>query len=85
MDSGHGPSLTTGESSPSGFAFEHTRRRTFEDMTLTATEVRQLIESTPPDQLPALTQAMLDRGYDELTILKVLGGNYLRVFDAVWT
>lgn len=36
-------------------------------------------------QLPVLTQAMLDRGYDEPTIHKVLGGNYLRVFDAVWS
>lgn len=35
-------------------------------------------------QLPILTEQMLRRGYDEETILKVLGGNYLRIFDAVW-
>jgi len=35
-------------------------------------------------ELPALTEQMLRRGYDEETILKVLGGNYLRIFDAVW-
>ena len=35
-------------------------------------------------ELPVLTEQMLRRGYDEETILKVLGGNYLRIFDAVW-
>ncbi|CAN5617408.1 dipeptidase [soil metagenome] len=35
-------------------------------------------------QLPVLTEQMLRRGYGEETILKVLGGNYLRIFDAVW-
>ena len=42
-----------------------------------------------PDQLedvsqfPVITQGMLDRGYDESDIRKVLGGNVLRVFDQV--
>jgi membrane dipeptidase len=35
-------------------------------------------------QLPALTEAMLARGYAEDTIRKVLGGNYLRIFEQVW-
>ena len=35
-------------------------------------------------QMPALTEQMVRRGYAEETILKILGGNYLRVFDAVW-
>lgn len=35
-------------------------------------------------QLPRLTEAMLRRGYDDETILKVLGGNYLRIFEQVW-
>ncbi len=35
-------------------------------------------------ELPVLTEQMVRRGYDEETILKVLGGNYLRIFDAVW-
>ncbi len=35
-------------------------------------------------QLPVLTEQMLRRGYDEETVLKILGGNYLRIFDAVW-
>ncbi len=35
-------------------------------------------------QLPVLTETMLRRGYDEETIVKVLGANYLRIFDAVW-
>jgi membrane dipeptidase len=36
-------------------------------------------------QLPRLTEAMVHRGYDDATILKVLGGNYLRIFEQVWT
>lgn len=35
-------------------------------------------------ELPVLTETMLRRGYSEETILKILGGNYLRIFDAVW-
>ena len=35
-------------------------------------------------QMPALTEQMVRRGYDDDTILKILGGNYMRVFDAVW-
>ena len=35
-------------------------------------------------EMPALTEQMVRRGYDESTILKILGGNYLRIFDAVW-
>ena len=35
-------------------------------------------------QLSALTEALVSAGHDEETILKVLGGNYLRVFEQVW-
>lgn len=35
-------------------------------------------------QLPVLTEALLDAGHNEATILKVLGGNYLRIFEQVW-
>lgn len=46
-------------------------------------------EQAPSDlrhigELPVLTARMLERGYDEPTIHKILGGNYLRIFDAVW-
>jgi membrane dipeptidase len=34
-------------------------------------------------KLPALTEALLRRGYEDRTILKILGENYLRVFDTV--
>lgn len=34
--------------------------------------------------LPALTEALVGAGHDDETILKVLGGNYLRVFEQVW-
>ena len=35
-------------------------------------------------QLPALTEALVRAGHDDDTILKVLGGNYLRIFEQVW-
>jgi hypothetical protein len=33
--------------------------------------------------LPKITQALLDRGYTEAQIRKILGGNLLRVFHEV--
>ncbi len=44
---------------------------------------------TPPRDLadvthyPAITQALVERGFSEETIRKILGGNYLRVFEQV--
>jgi membrane dipeptidase len=35
-------------------------------------------------ELPALTAALVEHGHDEQTIAKVLGGNYLRIFEEVW-
>jgi len=35
-------------------------------------------------QLPALTEALINAGHDDETIFKVLGGNYLRIFEQVW-
>ncbi|HEX5165804.1 MAG TPA: membrane dipeptidase [Thermomicrobiales bacterium] len=35
-------------------------------------------------QLPALTEALVQAGLDDDTILKVLGGNYLRIFEQAW-
>ena len=34
--------------------------------------------------LPAVTEELVRRGHSDETILKVLGGNYLRVFESVW-
>ena len=34
-------------------------------------------------QLPNITRALVDRGYSEETIRKILGGNYMRVLAAV--
>lgn len=34
--------------------------------------------------LPAVTEELVQRGHSDETILKVLGGNYLRVFETVW-
>jgi membrane dipeptidase len=35
-------------------------------------------------ELPALTEALVQRGYDDATIEGVLGGNYLRIFEQIW-
>ena len=35
-------------------------------------------------KLPALTRRLVERGHADEVILKVLGGNYLRVFGEVW-
>ncbi len=35
-------------------------------------------------RLPALTRRLLERGHSDELILKILGGNYLRVFKQVW-
>jgi microsomal dipeptidase-like Zn-dependent dipeptidase len=37
-----------------------------------------------PEQLPGLTDLMLQRGYSESHIRKVLGENLLRVCRAAW-
>lgn len=34
-------------------------------------------------KLPALTEALLRRGYSDTTILKILGGNYMRIFEQI--
>jgi membrane dipeptidase len=36
-------------------------------------------------ELPRLTAALIEEGFPEETILAVLGGNFLRVFEQVWT
>ena len=33
---------------------------------------------------PVLTQRLVERGYDDDTIAKVLGGNFMRIFEQVW-
>lgn len=35
-------------------------------------------------ELPNLTAGLVARGYSDEVILKVLGGNYLRIFEQVW-
>ncbi|MDA0221418.1 MAG: membrane dipeptidase [Proteobacteria bacterium] len=37
-----------------------------------------------PEDLPHLTQALLDRGYGEAAIRGILGGNFLRIAEQVW-
>jgi membrane dipeptidase len=34
-------------------------------------------------KLPAITRALLERGHSEADVEKVLGANFLRVFDEV--
>jgi membrane dipeptidase len=35
-------------------------------------------------ELPNVTRGLVDRGHSDESILKILGGNYLRVFEHVW-
>ena len=35
-------------------------------------------------KLPAITECLVQRGYSDEDILKILGGNFLRVFEQVW-
>lgn len=35
-------------------------------------------------KVPAITKRLVERGHSDETILKFLGGNYLRVFEQVW-
>src|SRR5262249_48523689 len=37
-----------------------------------------------PEEAPKLTQALLDRGYDETSIRGILGENFLRIAETVW-
>ena len=36
-------------------------------------------------KLPALTKRLLERGHSDEVVLKILGGNYVRVFEEVWS
>lgn len=68
---------------------EHVLERVGEDFAAIGTDYDGMI--TPPHDLadvthhPLLVQDMLDRGWSEVTIRKVLGENYLRVVRAVRT
>ena len=42
------------------------------------------VTSSLPEQIPELVDVMLEKGYDEAAIVGILGGNYLRVFRALW-
>jgi membrane dipeptidase len=35
-------------------------------------------------ELPNLTLGLVERGYADEDVLKILGGNYLRIFQQVW-
>lgn len=50
---------------------------------------REKLHDTPitflePERIPKLVDAMIDHGYPRADILKIVGGNHLRVASAVW-
>jgi len=61
----------------------------YPDMGMKAGTTKKAIEmygptANPARILPALVDQMLDHGYKEQDIHKILGGNIMRVFDACW-
>lgn len=42
------------------------------------------LEFVEPERLPAITAALLDRGYAPQAVEGILGGNFLRVAESVW-
>jgi membrane dipeptidase len=42
------------------------------------------IEFVSPEQLPALVEVLLQRGYADTDITAILGGNFMRVAEVVW-
>jgi membrane dipeptidase len=58
------------------------RRREYPQLDWNVEHMR-VPELSHPNRLLHLTEAMLQRGYKTTTIEKVLGGNYLRVFEDV--
>ncbi len=62
----------------------------YPDMGMKPGTTRKAIEmygptANPARILPALVDQMLNRGYKEKDVHKILGGNVMRVFDACWT
>ncbi|MGA2785644.1 MAG: membrane dipeptidase [Candidatus Bathyarchaeia archaeon] len=35
-------------------------------------------------EIPIITEALVARGYSDQDVQKILGGNFLRVFERVW-
>ena len=61
---------------------EHGRR--FKEVTKGFTTDEHLEGFSSMEHLPRVTQGLLDRGYKEEDVQKVLGANFLRVFRKVW-
>ena len=49
-----------------------------------APKFRYLEDLTPRRKMKNLTRGLLQRGYSEGDTLKILGGNFLRVFGQIW-
>jgi membrane dipeptidase len=49
-----------------------------------APKFRYQQDLTPRRKMKNLTRALLQRGYSEEDTLKILGGNFLRVFEQIW-
>ena len=47
-------------------------------------EERRIEYLSGPDEVPNVTRALVAHGYSDDDIRKILGGNFLRVFDNVW-
>ena len=41
-------------------------------------------DCVPPERLPVIAQALLDRQYSEKDVAAILGGNFMRVAADTW-
>lgn len=60
------------------------RQRRFKEITAPLTTDDHLEGFRSMEHLPRVTQGLLDRGYKAEDVQKVLGGNFMRVFRAIW-
>jgi membrane dipeptidase len=60
------------------------RTRRFREVSKGFTTDEHLDGFRSMEHLPRVTQGLLDRGYKEEDVQKVLGGNFMRVFGQVW-
>ncbi len=47
-------------------------------------KMNDLLAFVEPEQIPEFTELLYEKGYSEQVISDILGGNFIRVAQAVW-